>query len=112
MPPRISSNFAAPKQIVQAADSVPAVAVALDDQAMPALLVAATVILGEETDQQSASLAGQSGGERDLARRRIEIVDEQNRVVAPIIADDQHRRIAARDDREIAPADLRHLLAH
>ena len=37
---------------------------------------------------------------------------EQHRVVAPVVADDEHGRIANRNDLEITPTDFRDLLAH
>jgi hypothetical protein len=51
-------HFAAPKQIIQAADAIPATAIPLDDQPMSALLVGAAVILGQEIDQQPSDCGG------------------------------------------------------
>src|SRR5262245_32882618 len=105
-------DLAAAKQVVQPADPVPAIPVAFDHHAMAAAVVGTAVILGQEVDQQLAVLRLDPDGETDLARLGVEVVHEQNRVVAPVVAQDQDRRIARRDDGEIAPADFRHLLAH
>jgi hypothetical protein len=51
-------HFAAPKQIIQAADAIPTIAIPLDDQPMSALLVGAAVIVGQEIDQQPSGCGG------------------------------------------------------
>jgi hypothetical protein len=51
-------HFAAPKQIIQAADAIPTTAIPLDDQAISALLVGAAVIVGQEIDQQPSDCGG------------------------------------------------------
>src|SRR5205809_7551535 len=39
-------------------------------------------------------------------------MDEQDRVVAPVIADCQHRWVSNREHFKVAPADLRNFVAH
>src|ERR1044072_1760444 len=64
------------------------------------------VVLGQQIDQQSALVAGQTRAKRDLARNTIQIMDEQDGIVAPVIANSENRRIANRQHLEIAPANL------
>ena len=52
------------------------------------------------------------GSKRHLERLAVEVVHDQHRVVAPVVAQREDGRVAGLQDREVAPADLRHLLAH
>ncbi len=70
------------------------------------------VILGQQVDQQCAFLPGQPDIERQLTGCGIEVVDEDHRVVAPVIANGENRRIRGRQQLEVPPADLGHFLAH
>ncbi len=112
LPGSIGIDIAALQQIIEAADAVPAVAIGLEQQRVPAALVGAAVVLGQEIDQQLAGFTRKSDGERDLARLLVQVMDKQHGIVAPVITDHQHGGIARRDHLEIAPADLGHFLAH
>ena len=90
----IGIDVAALQQIVEAADAIPAIAVAFQQQRVPAALVGVAVIFGQQIDQKLAGLAGKPDRKRKLARLLVEIVHEQHRIVAPVVADDQHGGIA------------------
>src|ERR1044072_2292530 len=70
------------------------------------------VVLGQQIDQQSALVAGQTRAKRDLARNTIQMMDEQDGIVAPVIANSENRRVANRQHLEIAPANLGNFLTH
>src|SRR4051812_34065531 len=60
--PRASSlrrlvDLGAAEQVIEATHPIPAIAVGLDDEAMPPVLVAVAVILGQEIDEQVPVLA-------------------------------------------------------
>src|SRR5262245_36131432 len=58
-----------PQQIVQSADAIPAIAIALDDQPMLAVLAGTAVLLGQEVDQQRAlPLVRETNCKTDLMR--------------------------------------------
>src|ERR1700689_253570 len=69
---RIDVDVAALEQIVEASDAIPAVAIALDHQPVPAALVGMTVILRQEVDQQLACVSREPGRKRNLPRLLIE----------------------------------------
>jgi hypothetical protein len=72
-------DIGAPKQIVQPADAEPPIAISLDHQPMPAVLVRAAVILCQKIDQKVAVfgvLALQPDGKCDLVRFGIEVVNK------------------------------------
>jgi len=105
-------EVAALQEIIEAADAVPTVSVSVEEQHMPAAFVGGAVILGQQVDQELAGFAGKADGERDLARFLVKIMHEQHRIVAPVIADDENRRIARCDHLEVAPAHFGNFLAH
>ena len=80
-----------------------------------AIFAGAAVVFRQEIDQQLAVLgvvALEPDRERHLARLGVEIVHEQDRIVAPVVAHHQHGGVAGRDHGEIAPAHLGDFLAH
>src|SRR5438874_13031735 len=99
------------EQVVQAADPIPAIAVSLEQQVMPAIFPSSAVVFGQQIYKHAGFITSQSGGKSHLLEYRSQIVEEQDRVVAPVIADCQHRWVSKREDFEVAPADLRNFLA-
>ncbi len=57
--------------------------------------VGAAVVFRQQIDQQIAGLAGKPDREQHLARLLVEIVHEQHRVIAPVVADHQYGRSRA-----------------
>src|SRR5205807_98066 len=108
-------DLAASEQVIQAPYAVPPVTVTLDDEAMLATSVAATVVFRKQVDQQLSALGIvdlEPDREHDFLRVGSEIVDKQDPIVSPVVTHDQDRGILAADDGEIAPADFGHLFAH
>jgi hypothetical protein len=64
----IGVDVAAFQEIVEATDAIPTVSVSFEQQRMPVAFVGAAVVLGQQVDQELASFAGKTDGERDLAR--------------------------------------------
>jgi hypothetical protein len=54
---RIRIDLAALQEIIESAGAIPAVSVSLDQQRVPAVLVGAAVIFGQEIDEELAGLA-------------------------------------------------------
>src|ERR1700743_3857217 len=79
---------------------------------MLALVICAAVIFAQKIDQVLACRLCKADLKRYFPRRLIKVVQEENRVVAPIVSDGEHRRIARRADRELSPASFRNSLAH
>src|ERR1700750_1734627 len=79
---------------------------------MLALVICTAMIFAQKIDQVLACGLSKADLERYFPRRLVKVVQEENRVVAPIVSDGEHGRIARRDDLEISPADFRNLLAH
>src|SRR5262245_2195267 len=79
---------------------------------MPAVVAGTAVILAQQVDEQLADVALYPHRELDLPRLVRKVVQEQDGIVAPVITDGEHRRVAGLQDFEIAPADFRHFLAH
>src|SRR5882762_3102950 len=109
---RVGVDVAALQQIVEASDPVPTIGIRFQHQRVLAALVGLAVVFRQQVDQQLAGVAGKPDRERNLPRLLVEMVHEQYRIVAPVIAHHQHRRVARRDHLEVAPADLRDFLAH
>ena len=81
LPGSIGIDIAALQQIIEAADAVPAVAIGLEQQRVPAALVGAAVVLGQEIDQQLAGFTRKSDGERDLARLLVQVMDNRTELL-------------------------------
>src|SRR5690348_10012025 len=86
----VSLDVATLQEIVEAADPVPSIAVTFQHQRVLAALIRATVILAQQIDQKLAGLTGNPDRKGKFARLLLEIVHEQHRIVAPVVADDQH----------------------
>src|SRR3954452_3978661 len=106
------SELAALEQIVEAADAVPSVAIGFEADAMLAAIVRLAVIGCQQVDELIRAVPLEAGRELHLARRVTEIVQEQHRIVAPVIAQREYGVVAGVEHLEVAPADLRHFLAH
>src|SRR3954451_21298870 len=72
------------EEVIQTADAVPAIAVRVEQDVMPAVVACSAVILAQRVHEQPAALAVYPGEERDLPRLRVKVVQEQHRVVAPV----------------------------
>src|SRR5665213_2656786 len=105
-------NVASFEQIIQSANAVPTIAVRLQYQGVLAPIVGLAVVFRQKVDQVFSLVTGKPNRERTLARLFVEIVHEQHRVIPPIVANSQNGWIARRDHAEVAPTDLRDLLAH
>src|ERR1044071_10129099 len=70
------------------------------------------VVLAQQIDQQSALVARQTRAKRDFSGNTIQIMDEQNGIVAPVIANGENCRVANRHDLKIAPANLGNFFTH
>src|SRR6266480_6940473 len=82
---------------------------------MLAVPLSSAVFFGQEIDEKLTVLGllpFEPDRKPDLARLGIEVVHEQDRIVAPVVAHHEHGRIADRDHREVAPAHLGDFLAH
>ena len=86
------------QQIVQAADPIPAITVGLDHQVMFSGRIGLAVILRSRLTRSCPALSCNPDRERDLARLGVEIVNEQHRIVPPVVAHRQNGRIARRHD--------------
>src|SRR5262249_29711287 len=71
-----------------------------------------TVICTQQIREQVAWVTAQARAEGDLPWNAIQIMNEQDRVVAPVIANSKNGRIADRKLLEVAPANLWNLFAH
>src|ERR1035437_4587178 len=100
------------EQIVQSANAVPTITVSLQHQGVFAPIVGFAVVFRQKVYQVLSLVSGKSNRERSLARLFVEIVQEQHRVIPPIVANSQNGGISARDHTDVTPADLRHFLAH
>src|SRR2546422_10364528 len=83
------------EQVVQAADPIPAMAVSLEQQVMPSIFPSSAVVFGQQIYKHAGFITSQSGGKRHLLGYRSQIMDEQDRVVAPVIADTAGSRIGS-----------------
>src|SRR5258705_12203205 len=97
----IGIDVAAFQEVVEAADPIPSVAVAFQHQRVSVPLISVAVILGQQIDQKLAGLAGKPGSKRKLPWLLVEIMHEQNRIIAPVVADDQLGGVADRDHLEV-----------
>ena len=79
---------------------------------MLAIFARLAVVFGQQIYQQAALGVRQTRSKRDLTRNTIQIMDEQNGIATPVIANCEHRRISSREDFKIAPTDFRDLLPH
>src|ERR1700757_4375339 len=94
----IPVDVAALQQIIQSTNAIPAIAVALYHERVSPAFVRVAVVFAQQVYQQLSCVAAKPDGESNLARVLIEIVYKQHRVVSPVVADDQDRRIARSDD--------------
>src|SRR5207302_8390614 len=79
-------EFGALEQIVETADAVPAIAVAFEIDAMFPAVSRGAVIGSQKIDKLLPVTPFESGGECQLARLIGEVVQEQDRIVAPVVA--------------------------
>src|SRR5215510_277823 len=108
-----SVDLAAAEQVVQSADTIPAISVGLYDETVFAVFSGAAVLLAQQIDQQRALfLVIQPYCEGDFVRLGVEVVDEQHRVVAPVISHQEDRGLRSPDNGEVTPTHLRDLLSH
>src|ERR1700730_5069 len=105
-------DVAALQEIIETAHAEPAVAVGLDQEMMPPVLARAAVSIAEQIDQKLRAAFVPSKRDAYLMRLVIEVVHEQHGIVAPVIAQDQHRTVGYVDCLEIPPAHFRNFLAH
>src|SRR6187397_1840992 len=68
--------------------------------------------LAQQIDQQSALVARQTRAKREFSGNTIQIMDEQNGIVAPVIANGENCRVANRHDLKIALANLGNYYTH
>src|SRR5215213_4198404 len=95
---------------IEAAAAGPAVPVWLELDVVASALVGPAVVAGKQIDEEAAS--GRRGMDADGARLAGEIVQHEQRVIAPVVL---HREDVGRvglDDCPIPPADLGAFLAH
>src|SRR5262249_54583311 len=100
------------EQVIQPAHAIPAIAIGLQANTMLAILADPAVILAQQIDQQISGAVFEAFRELDLAWFFRKIVKKQNRIVAPVVPDPEHRPVAGLKDFEFAPAYFRDLLAH
>src|SRR4029077_3366292 len=105
-------DVAALQQVIETTDPIPTIAVTLKEQTVLSIFPSSTVILCQQVDEQAPVITSQSTGERHFPGDPIQVMDEQDRVVAPVIADREHRWISNRDHFKVAPAHLRNFLTH
>ena len=79
---------------------------------VPAARICAAVVFGQQIDQQVAILANRLLLDGQFARIRSQVVDEQDGVVAPVIAQAQHCGVGRWQHCEIAPPYFGNFLAH
>src|SRR6476659_1234639 len=79
---------------------------------MLAIFARLAMVFGQQIYQQAALGVRQTRSKRDLARNTIQIMDEQNGIVTPVIANCENRRVANRKHLKITPANLRNLFTH
>src|SRR6185503_11320538 len=106
------SNIRPPEQIVEAADAIPAITVGLERDRMLAVPARAAVVGAQQVDEQTSDRILDACRKLHLACLASEIVQEQHRIVAPVVAHAEYGIVAGRENLEFSPADLRHLLAH
>src|ERR1051325_4430332 len=58
------------------------------------------VVLAQQIDQQSALVARQTRAKRDFSGNTIQIMDEQNGIVAPVIANGENHRWAGESEHQ------------
>src|SRR5262245_30686910 len=76
------------QEIIKSSDAIPTIAEGFDDKAMLAVAVRSAVIFRQQIDQQSIVLGSftvEADRECNLARLAIEIMDEQDPIVAPVV---------------------------
>ena len=88
-------DFAALQEVVEPADAVPAIAIGFEQDAMPAAVVRLAVVFGQQVYEQLARWSASAPTSRDdLARAWHRDCARTERVVAPVVAQRQHRRVA------------------
>src|SRR5690242_13105094 len=95
-------DLAALQQIVEPAHAVPAIAEGLEQHVVAPALARAAVLVREQVHQLLAFLRLQPRAEADLARLGVQVVQEEHRVVAPVVAHAEDRGRAGVEDLEIA----------
>src|SRR5262249_2292555 len=83
-----------PEEVIQSTHSIPAIPVGLNDNPVPATIVAMTVLVPQQIHEQPLSLILQTNRETDLVGLGIEIMHEEYPVIPPSVAHHEDCRIA------------------
>src|SRR5471032_2547535 len=111
MTPR-TLHFAALEQVIEPADAIPPITVRLENDAMAAIGGRLAVVVGQKVDEDV--LAGICTARLELHRAHLsaEVMQAQNRIVTPVVAQGEDIVAGSAQNREVAPTDLRDLSAH
>ena len=104
-----SDEFFALENMPETANAIPAVTVSLDYDLVGSVLASMAVLARKQVNEAIALLAAHI--ERNAPRLFMEIMDGDERVIPPVVADRQNARVAGLQDLVPSPAQFRAFLA-
>ena len=91
-----TSHRAAIEQVIETANAVPSVTIWFEQDAMFVTVHRLTVIFRKKIDQRTGLLLATVDRKAHLSRHRTKVMNKKHRVIAPVIAHDEHFASPAR----------------